>query len=132
MPEHLRPRGLHAIPLGWAELELPLLVERRPTSITRMALWAGIGGPVPGFTTMSVWTPSFHANAKPCSRKAALWLVSSALSLISFTCSHASLIPCIQSAENEFCHQIPSISSTSDLTHTSYYLNMDQAENSRE
>jgi hypothetical protein len=77
-----------------------------------MALWAGIAGPVPGLTTMSVWIPSFHADAKPCWRKAALCLVSSSLALISFTCSHASLSPFIElnktrrRKKTEFCQPL--------------------------
>uniref|UniRef100_A0A0A9ESH2 Uncharacterized protein n=1 Tax=Arundo donax TaxID=35708 RepID=A0A0A9ESH2_ARUDO len=31
----------------------------------RMALWAGIGGPVQVLTKISVWIPSFHASTKP-------------------------------------------------------------------
>jgi len=112
--EHLRPGGLRACVCirsdvrliiswaGWASFEMhagnegPLVRNQYAAHLlTRMALWAGIGGPAPGFTTMSVWTPSFHAIARPCARKAALWWASSSLPLISFTCSHASFIPCI-------------------------------------
>ena len=66
-----------------------------------MALWAGIGGPFPGLTTMSVWAPSTQAAPKPCSRNPARWFAASSLSLISFICSHASLIPCFNITNKE-------------------------------